>query len=600
MATIRRLDDVLVNQIAAGEVIERPASLLKELVENALDAGARNLAIDVHMAGARRIAVHDDGHGIDADDLPLALERHATSKISSLDDLFHVASLGFRGEALPSIAAVARLSITSRTADAATAHVVRCEGGAITAPTPAAHAAGTTVVVEDLFYNVPARRKFLRTEKTEFRYLLDVVHRLALANPSVAFSLAHNDRTVLRLPAVADAADLARVTALFGRDFASAHRAIDARVPGMALRGWISEPSLSRSQRDWQYFFVNGRPIRDKFVAHAVRRGFADVLMHGRHPAFVLHLDMDPAAVDVNVHPAKTEVRFRDGNAVHDFLYRTLHRELAGGRATRPGAVPSTAADVAAPIDDVAVERPSAGSDWPSAQRGLGLALRDAPGAWQPLRESTARFGAEVREMPAAEPGEAPPLGYAIAQLKGIYILAENAEGLIVVDMHAAHERIVYEKLKRQQADGGIVAQPLLVPLTLSVSAAEADLAEQHADAFAAAGFDISRTGEDSLAVRAVPTLLASADLPALVRDVLADLNEFGHSDRMDESMQERLSTSACHHAVRANRRLTVAEMNAVLRDMEATERADQCNHGRPTWRQVTLRELDGWFKRGQ
>ncbi len=602
MTTIRRLDDVLVNQIAAGEVIERPASLLKELVENAIDAGARTIRLDVQMGGARRILVADDGHGMTADDLPLALQRHATSKIASLDDLFHVASLGFRGEALPSIAAVSRMEITSRVADADAAWRVRCDGGgAIEGPVPAAHPKGTTVTVEDLFYNVPARRKFLRTEKTEFRYLLDVVHRIALANFGVAFELSHNGRRLLRLAAAGDDRGLNRVTEIFGRDFATAQDRVDVSSAGMALSGWISRPTFSRSQRDLQFFYVNGRPIRDKFVAHAVRRGFADVLMHGRHPAFALYLQMDPAAVDVNVHPAKSEVRFRDGNAVHDFIYRSLHHALA---ATRAGASPAAGAGRER-ADDVVPAR--AGNDtYAPSQRSVALGVREPAPGWHSLRQSAGTFtgGAtealgDVREA-APDGDETPPLGYAVAQLKGVYILAENAAGLIIVDMHAAHERIVYEKLKSEQAGDGVSSQPLLVPLSLTVSRTEADLAEFHAGVFADTGFEIERAGDESLVVRAVPTLLARADLAQLVRDVLSDLAEFGKSDRLEESLNERLATSACHHAVRANRRLTVAEMNAVLRDMEATERSGQCNHGRPTWRQVTLAELDSWFKRGQ
>ena len=590
---IRRLDDVLVNQIAAGEVIERPASLLKELVENAIDAGARHIHMDVQMGGARRIQVRDDGHGMAADDLPLALQRHATSKISTLDDLFRVASLGFRGEALPSIAAVSRMEITSRLADEESAWRVRCEGGgAIEGPAPSAHPPGTTATVEDLFYNVPARRKFLRTEKTEFRYLLDVVHRIALSRFDTAFELAHNGRQVLRLPATGDDDGLDRVARVFGADFAGANRPIDAGGAGMSLRGWVSDPTFSRSRRDLQFFFVNGRPIRDKFVAHAVRRGFADVLMHGRHPAFALYLDIDPSVVDVNVHPAKSEVRFRDGHSVHDFIYRSLHHALAGTRA----------------VSDSSSRRPAPSSAVPIAfapsQRAVSLRVGEPSPVWRTLNESVSAFAATDDALLAPrgveDADDIPPLGYAIAQLKGIYILAENAAGLIIVDMHAAHERIVYEKLKSELKGGGVVSQPLVVPLSLSVSGAEADLAQAHETVFAAAGFDLSRAGEQSLVVRAVPALLARADLAQLVRDVLSDLADLGHSDRLSASVNERLATSACHHAVRANRRLTVAEMNAVLRDMESTERADQCNHGRPTWRQVTLGELDAWFKRGQ
>ena len=598
MATrIRRLDTVLVNQIAAGEVIERPASLVKELVENALDAGAREVHVDVQMGGARRISVRDDGHGIARDDLAMALERHATSKIASLDDLFQVASLGFRGEALPSIAAVSRMEITSRAAHDERGYRVRCHGGgAIDGPVPAPHPVGTTVTVEDLFYNVPARRKFLRTEKTEFRYLLEVVQRMALGSFSVGFELVHNGRRALRLASAADG--LARVAEVLGRGFAEQHRRIDAEAPGLRLAGWIGLPTFSRAQRDMQYFFVNGRSVRDRFIAHAVRRGFSDVLSHGRHPAFALYLDMDPAMVDVNVHPAKVEVRFRDGAAVHDFVYRALHHALSRTRASADEVFAGDAP-------------PAAGEEFvpPGArfglQRSLGLTVREPASAWRPLLGSVGAFGATAAHAPAVDeseidPGDAPPLGYAVAQLKGVYILAENAEGLIVVDMHAAHERILYERLKSQQAAGGVASQPLVVPLDLALSEREADLAETFAGTFRELGFEIDRASGESLVVRSVPAILSSSDLPRLIRDVIADLAEFGMSDRLADEVNERLATSACHHAVRANRRLTIAEMNAVLRDMEATERSDQCNHGRPTWRQVSLAELDSWFRRGR
>ncbi|GJL83912.1 MAG: DNA mismatch repair protein MutL [marine bacterium B5-7] len=630
MNRIHRLDDVLVNQIAAGEVIERPASLLKELVENAIDAEAGTIRMDVQMGGARRISVTDDGCGMPRDDLLLALERHATSKISSLDDLFNVASLGFRGEALPSIAAVSRFEIRSRPSDQDVAYKVRSEGGGpIEGPTPVAHGLGTTVVMEDLFYNIPARRKFLRTEGTEFRYLKDVVNRLALANFDIGFELAHNTRTVIKFSvASSDAARLNRVCDIFGRDFLSQHRLIDAAAHGMRLTGWIGTSAFTRAQRDLQYFFVNGRAIRDKFVAHAVNRGFNDVMMHGRHPAFVLFLSMDPRLVDVNVHPAKSEVRFRDGHAVHDFIYRSLHHELATTRANAKttnvslSEQDSVAGDSASNSGYQQGLSPQARSGEGRAaksspfggfnqQRGIALGVREARGEWTLLRQSTSTFADsaqvdssdnDANSDPESDDSQSapPPLGYAIAQLKGIYILAENVTGLIVVDMHAAHERIVYEKLKVAQRANGIVSQPLLVPMNLSVSRSEADLAEAHALLFSEIGFDISRAGVESLLIRAVPVLLADGDLNQLIRDVLSDLAEFGNSDRMEEQVNELLSTAACHHSVRANRRLSIVEMNAMLREMETTERADQCNHGRPTWREISLTELDSWFKRGR
>ncbi|MCZ7599077.1 MAG: DNA mismatch repair endonuclease MutL [Gammaproteobacteria bacterium] len=542
----------------------------------------RATSVDVQMGGARRISVRDDGHGIARDDLAMALERHATSKIASLDDLFRVASLGFRGEALPSIAAVSRLEITSRAADDERGFRVRCHGGgAIDGPVPAPHPVGTTVTVEDLFYNVPARRKFLRTEKTEFRYLLEVVQRMALGSFNVGFELVHNGRRVLRLASAADG--LARVAEVLGRGFAEQHRIIEAEAPGLRLAGWIGLPTFSRAQRDMQYFFVNGRSVRDRFIAHAVRRGFSDVMSHGRHPAFALYLDMDPAMVDVNVHPAKVEVRFRDGAAVHDFVYRALHHALS---QTRAGDTAEGLADRREPA--------AAGEEFvaPGArfglQRSLGLTVREPASSWRPLLGSIGVFGATAAHAPAVDenevdPGDAPPLGYAVAQLKGVYILAENAEGLIVVDMHAAHERILYERLKSQQAAGAVASQPLAVPLDSGAVGARGRSRRDLRRNLPGTRFRDRPCVERILIVRSVPAILASSDLPRLIRDVIADLAEFGMSDRLADEMNERLATSACHHAVRANRRLTIAEMNAVLRDMEATERSGQCNHGRPT-----------------
>ena len=591
---IRQLDDVLINQIAAGEVIERPASLVKELVENSLDAAARSIHVEVQTGGVKRIGVRDDGHGMSRNDLVMALRRHATSKIGNVDDLFRVASLGFRGEALPSIAAVARLEIRSRI-DGDVGYRVRTEGGGeIEGPTPVAHERGTTVVMEDLFYNTPARRKFLRAESTEFRHVQDVVKRTALANFGTGFELIHNGRPALQLPKADDETQRrARLARIFGRDFVSQCVAVDAEAPALRLTGWIGRPTFSRVQRDLQFFFVNGRPIRDKFVAHAVRRAYQDVMMHGRHPAFTLYLEMDAAAVDVNVHPAKSEVRFRDGAAVHDFVFRSLRHAVsasAGERAAEPR------------LAEVAVRPGTGGADEyaPRAQRPLSLPVREQRGDWQTLHASAARFADEERAAHAREAGAPPPLGHAKAQLKGVYILAENAQGLIVVDMHAAHERLVYENLKTQLASSGVVSQPMLVPFSLSLSESEAELAESNAELFRALGFEIDRAGPESVVVRAVPELLRDADLPGLVRDVLSDLAKFGHSSRVQETINELLGTVACHHSVRANRRLTLEEMDAVLRQMEVTERSGQCNHGRPTWCQIGMEELDSWFKRGR
>ena len=602
MGQIHQLDDRLINQIAAGEVIERPASLLKELLENALDAGARNIHVDIQHGGVKRISVRDDGCGMAADDLKMCLQRHATSKINSLDDLFQVASLGFRGEALPSIAAVSRLEIRSRTADGS-AHKVVCEGGgALQGPAPVAHGQGTTVIMEDLFYNIPARRKFLRTEKTEFRYLNEVVQRLSLANFSTAFELVHNGRPVLQLArADNEARQLERIGRIFGREFSANSRRIEASAHGLRLDGWIAEPTFSRAQRDMQFFYVNGRAIRDKSVAHAVKRAFGDVMMHGRHPAFVLYLEMDPAAVDVNVHPAKSEVRFRESGAVHDFIYRSLHHAVADARAGHRAEAQT------APVENVPPKPFSYAPARDFVQRPLSLPMREQRASWRTFRESTRNMDFSGQTDPApggieqnTEENVVPPLGFAKAQLKGVYILAENAQGLIIVDTHAAHERVVYEKMKTDLEANGVASQPLLVPVQLAVSESEAELAETNVDLFNRLGFQVERGGPESLVVRAAPELLKNADLPSLVRDVLSDLKQHGQSSRIEASINEILGTVACHYSVRANRQLSIEEMNAVLRQMEETERSGQCNHGRPTWRQIGLDELDSWFKRGQ
>ncbi len=600
MGVIHQLDDRLINQIAAGEVIERPASLLKELLENSLDAGARNLWIDIQTGGVKRIAVRDDGNGMSPEDLLLCLRRHATSKISSLEDLFCVASLGFRGEALPSIAAVSRLEIRSRNGEGS-GFRVRCSGGtAVEEPEPIAHSIGTTVIMEDLFYNVPPRRKFLRTEKTEFKYIQDVVQRLALANFLTAFEMTHNGRTVLQLPSASDdKGRLDRLQRIFGKEFARQNSAIDVATDHMNLTGWIGLPTFSRAQRDLQFFFVNGRAIKDKFISHAVRRAYDDVLMHGRHPAFVLFLQMDPAEVDVNVHPAKSEVRFRSSGSVHDFLYRSLHHAVANARAG------SVASPTVRGFDtEEKNNSPSTLTDSRyQTPINLGFPLRESGSQWKTLREST-RIAIEATRDDHSEAvnqqAEIPPLGYALAQLLGIYILAQNKEGLIIVDMHAAHERLVYEKLKSQNEQNGIVSQPLLVPVSLSVSDAEATLVDQNVEMFLLMGFDVERSGPESITIRCIPELLKNSDVAGLIRDVLSDLAEFGDSSRIQECINELLGTVACHGSVRANRRLTIEEMNSVLRQMEVTERSGQCNHGRPTWRHISLNEMDAWFKRGQ
>jgi len=587
MPRIRELPEELVNQIAAGEVVERPASVVKELVENSLDAGARRIEIDIEDGGARLIRVRDDGGGIAADELPLALAAHATSKIATLEDLERVRTLGFRGEALASIASVSRFALTSRAAGADAAWRVVREGGKVEAARPAQHPPGTMIEVRDLFHNVPARRKFLRAERTEFGHIDDLVKAIALAQPQVEFRLAHNGKPVRLLRPANDEATLgARVGEILGEEFPARSLRIDHTGAGLQLRGWVGLPTASRSQADQQYFYVNGRLVRDRVVTHAVRQAYADVLFHGRHPAYVLFLDLAPEIVDVNVHPAKSEVRFRESRLVHDFLYRTLNEVLA---QTRAGEVISQPA--------VAIAAAVSSGIWRN-QQGLGLAVRE------PMAEYAALLGAPTQSQAGndeiAATGEVPPLGYALAQLAGVYVLAENAHGLVLIDMHAAHERITYEKLKQARACDGIRTQLLLVPLTLSVSEREAAVAEEHTENLDALGFEIVRSGPHSVTVKRYPGLLEGADIAKLVRDVLGDLVTHGNTRRLQEMQNEVLSTMACHGSVRAHRRLTLPEMNALLREMEVTERSGQCNHGRPTWVQMSVAELDRLFLRGR
>ncbi len=598
--SIRLLPPQLVNQIAAGEVVERPASVLKELLENSLDAGARRLEVDIEQGGKALIRVRDDGLGIARDELPLALARHATSKIASLADLEQVASLGFRGEALPSIASVSRLTLTSRTAAAETAWRVHGDGSdRVDPPEPAAHPPGTTVEIRDLFFNTPARRKFLRGDTTEFKHIEDVVRRIALSRFGIDIALGHNQRPVWRLPAAATRTQCEqRLAKLCGQPFIEQSLYVEQAAVDLRLSGWIAQPAFSRSQADLQHFFVNGRMVRDKLIAHAVRQAYQDVLFHGRHPAFVLYLELDPTTLDVNVHPAKHEVRFRDSRLVHDFLFRSLHEALA---RSGPGA---SAAGTPAPPPRATVMPTSI-----TRQQPMALAVAEQMAAYAALHpepvQSAMSGGAAAHSpqaaelMPEAAPG-LPPLGFALAQLHGIYILAQNAGGLVLVDMHAAHERITYERLKHSHAGEGIRAQPLLVPVTLAVSEREAALAEEAAPVFAELGFEVDRLGPERLVVRQVPALLRHADAATLVRDVLSDLGEHAVSTRLREAHNAVLATMACHGSVRANRQLSVAEMNALLRDMERTERSGQCNHGRPTWVQLRIEELDRLFLRGQ
>lgn len=595
---IRELPPQLVNQIAAGEVVERPASVVKELLENALDAGASRLHVDVEEGGVRLIRIRDNGHGIPREEVPLAVARHATSKITSLDDLEHVASLGFRGEALPSIGSVARLSIISRTADAGEATRIDGDGhGRYASPVPAAHPPGTTIEVRDLFFNTPARRKFLRTEKTEFNHLQQVVERIALSRFGLDMQLTHNGKCILRIPAARDGAgEDRRVAAVCGQGFIDNAVRIEHEASALKLFGWVGLPTFSRSQADLQHFFVNGRMVRDKVIAHAVRQAFQDVLFHGRHPAFVLFLEMDPAGVDVNAHPTKHEVRFRNSRHVHDFLFRTLHHVLA---ETRP---------MAASVGESAAAAGGSGNLMGPASAGV-QSLRSIPrpplhdllSAQTQLYSPQASGAFEgVRDEAAGGHPLAPPMGYALAQLHGIYILAATDNGLVVVDMHAAHERITYERFKAQLANGNVPVQPLLVPERISVSRREADVAEENAAALAAAGFELEPGGPQTVTLRAVPAALKDHDLAQLARDVIADLVEHGGSDRIARAIDVALGTTACHTSIRAHRRLSVPEMNALLRDMERTPRADQCNHGRPTWFRLSMEQLDRMFLRGQ
>lgn len=626
MQKIKLLSPRLANQIAAGEVVERPSSVIKELLENSLDAGATRLDIDVDEGGIKLLRVRDNGSGVAYEDLPLALSRHATSKIYELDDLEAVATLGFRGEALASISSVSRLTLMSSTDASDAGWQVVAEGRDMeTQVSPAPHPRGTTVEVRDLFFNTPARRKFLRTEKTEFTHLEDVIKRLALSRFDVAFNVRHNNRLVHSWRAGEDQFECERrVAQVCGSAFMENAVFIEMERSGLRLWGWVAQPAFSRSQADLQYFYVNGRAIRDKLVSHAVRQAFQDVLYGGRHPAFVLYLELDPSTVDVNVHPTKHEVRFRDNRSVHDFIYSSLHHALAGVRpadliARKEEAeilrsqplVSGVAAGEFAGQDAInfAPIVPSVDTDnldqtltQTSGSYGVYQAPRPAYGGPSGVREAVRTYGElhAPQALPETPSEDIPPLGYAIAQLKGIYILAENAQGLVVVDMHAAHERITYERMKVAYAKGGLQTQPLLVPESIAVSEREADCAEEFAEIFTALGFELQRAGPESLVIRQLPVILNRARVEQLVRDVITDLLEHGTSDRITHHINEILGTMACHGSVRANRRLSIPEMNALLRDMEATERSGQCNHGRPTWFLQSLDDLDKAFMRGQ
>lgn len=612
---IRQLPDHLINQIAAGEVVERPASVVKELLENALDAGSTRIEIDIEQGGAKRIRVRDNGCGIVREELALALNRHATSKITSLEDLEQVGTLGFRGEALPSIASVSRLILSSRQTGSDQGWKLYGDGQqAFGEPEPVAHAEGTSVDVSDLFFNTPARRKFLKTEKTEFRHIEDIVRKIALSRFDVGFELNHNQKNILRLrPTDERSGAERRLAEICGSAFAEQSRYLDHEAAGLRLWGWVSLPSFTRSQADLQYFYVNGRNVRDRLITHAVKQAYQDVMYHGRHPAFVLFLELNPQLVDVNAHPTKQEVRFREGRLVHDFLFRTLHQALAD---IRPGDESSAPTSIPAQVPANIPPLPSANTPeaeptppyqrptYQPQQQRLHMPVREQVSAYQQLyRPVEAPLSTTPPEEGGGHEGETsdvPPLGYAIAQLHGIYILAQNESGLVIVDMHAAHERITYEYLKQSMTEDAIRSQPLLVPLSLNVSKKEADHAEQHNATFHSLGFELGRMGMEKLVIRAVPSLLKDSDAETLVRDVLADLIAHGSSSRIQEAMNGILATMACHGSVRANRKLSIAEMNALLRDMERTERSGQCNHGRPTWTQMSLEQIDKLFLRGR
>jgi len=597
---IRLLSATLIDQIAAGEVIERPASVVKELVENALDAGARRIEIDIEQGGLGLIRVRDDGYGIASAELPLAVQRHATSKIATLEDLEAVASLGFRGEALPSIGAVARLRICSRTAEAPAATELRLEGGVNGSPQPAAHPPGTTVEVRELFYNVPARRKFVRTEPTEFGHILRTVERLALAAPEVAIRLRHNGRSSLELPAAQDASGRdERVARILGAEFVA--RCLPVRQEGaLQLSGWLGLPTAARANSDGQFWFVNGRAVRDRLLGNATRLGYRDVLYHGRHPAYVLDLRLDPRLVDVNAHPAKLELRFRDSRAVHEYVFRAVERSLAASAGSAAGNLPpALLAGTGPPLQSrrFQFDPPHSAPSWARSAFGAAEALRVGESGFE---AGTAAASAPPPPLSSATGADEQPLGSAIAQLHGLFVLAQNRAGLVLVDMHAAHERVLYESFKSAHAAGAPASQRLLEPVAISAGEHEIDTLLGAGEDFARLGFELDRLAPTQLAVRAVPAMLAGADLPSLLREVLRDLAGDRGAHHLDGAADRVLGTLACRSAIHAHRRLSLPEMDALLRQMEVTERSGQCNHGRPTWTQLSLAELDRLFLRGR
>lgn len=589
MNRIHSLTPQLANQIAAGEVVERPAAVVKELLENSIDSGARLLEIDIEKGGIHRIRVRDDGSGIHPEDLQLALHRHATSKIRELHDLERVASLGFRGEALASISSVSRLSLQSRIASENSGWCIQAEGSQVTASLqPVAHPQGTTIEVCDLFFNTPARRKFLRTEQTEFSHIEEIIKRIALSRFNLGILLKHNQKVIYQLSSAEDTrTQEQRIAQICGSTFIENVLAVDVAATGLRLWGWASLPTFSRSQADLQYFYVNGRMVRDKLISYAVRQAYQDVLYRDRHPAFALYLELDPGDVDVNVHPTKSEVRFRDGRLIRDFLFRSLHHTVAHTKP--PEVIEQTVTDVVKHVSKNNNSRPP-------AQQPLALQVREQVAAYTALH-------APAKQVPIIKEEKStwvPPLGFAIAQLHGIYILAQNPQGLALIDMHAAHERITYERMKTALLSKQIPAQTLLVPVTVTLSTSEANCAEQHADDLLQLSLEIQRLGPEAIVVRRVPALLGDIDIAQLLRDIIADLSVMQAINQITEQHNKLLATMACRSAVHAKRELTLPEMNALLRDMEKTDRSNQCNHGRPTWVQLSMTELDKLFLRGR
>jgi DNA mismatch repair protein MutL len=612
---IQLLPDQLISQIAAGEVVERPASALKELLENSLDAGSSDIQVSLQLGGIKQLRVADNGAGIAKDELELALTRHATSKIASLDDLEAVASLGFRGEALASIASVSRTQLLSRQREANYAWKIGSDGSALDEITPAALDQGTIVEVNDLYFNTPARRKFLKTEATEFGHCEEAFSRVALSRPDVSFTLQHNGRVLSRY-AVGEPEK--RFKEVLGDEFAAESILLDESAAGLTLKGAIAKPTYNRHSRDTQYVYVNGRFVRDKLLSHAIRQGYQDVLHHDRHPAFVLFLELDPSLVDVNVHPAKTEVRFRDGQAIHRFIFHALHKALA-----TPTGVSNAVTASQAPSNPFtsnnqfssALNQPSPSFQYPKYQSQIDLRAGESTSFYQTLFGNANTPTSQVSNPTStdvgiqelvneAEASRAHPLGYAVAQIHGVYILAQNAQGLVVVDMHAAHERIMYERLKDALDANEVATQPLLIPVSFNADKLEVATVQEQLQSgestFKQLGFEFAVLSPSTLAVRAIPSMLQDADAVTLARDVLRDIREFGASRALTERRNEMLGTMACHAAVRANRSLSIPEMNALLRDMEVTERSGQCNHGRPTWFQVTMQDLDKMFMRGK